>query len=268
MIDLSGRTAIVTGASYGLGRATALRLAEAGANIVGAARSVDDLSAMIEEAETEYGVDGLAVETDMADLDNLERLMSTVVDEFGTPHILVNNAGTFFATPPLEQPMDEIDTMIDVNLRGLLRLSQLFGREFRDSDFDEGGRMINIASNTFHVAVPVWMGYSATKGAVMSATRTFALEMVGYGMTVNTVTPGTIRTPGVERDIEEQGDVLYDWDGNPMGELGEPIDIANACLFLASDLASYVNGAEIIVDGGVTITSSWYKGAPWRGRDE
>jgi len=158
--------------------------------------------------------------------------------------------------------------MIDVNMRGLMRPSQLFGTVFRDSDLEEGGRIINISSNTATVAVPLWMGYSATKGAVLSITRTLALELVREGATVNTVTPGTIRTPGVEQDIEERGDELYVWEGNPMGELGEPEDIANACLFLASDLASYVNGAELVVDGGVTITSSWYAGAPWRGRDQ
>lgn len=266
MIDLSNRTAIVTGASRGLGEATAVRLAEAGANVVGAARSEDDLAKTIAEVESN-GVEGLGVTVDMADFDDLQRLMERTNEEFGTPHILVNNAGTFSATPPLEQPFDEIDEMIDVNMRGLMRLSQLFGTAFRDSDLEEGGRIINISSNTATVAVPLWMGYSATKGAVLSITRTLALELVQEGMTVNTVTPGTIRTPGVEQDIEERGDELYTWEGNPMGELGAPEDIANACLYLASDLASYVNGAELIVDGGVTITSSWYSGAPWRGRN-
>lgn len=266
MIDLSDRTAIVTGASRGLGETTAIRLAEAGANVVGTARSEDDLAKTIETVES-HGTDGLGVRADMADFDDLERVMDETVAEFGTPHILVNNAGTFHATPPLEQSFDEIDEMIDVNMRGLMRMSQLFANEFTDSDLEEGGRIINISSNTANVGVPVWMGYSATKGAVLSITRTLALEVVQEGMTVNTVIPGTIRTPGVEQDIEERGDDLYVWPGNPMGELGEPEDIANACLYLASDLASYVNGSEITVDGGVTITSSWYSGAPWRGRD-
>lgn len=266
MIDLSDKTAIVTGVSRGLGEATAIRFAEAGANVVGSARSEGDLADTIEEVES-HGVDGLGVTADMADFDDLERLMEQTIEEFGTPEILVNNAGTFFATPPLEQPFDEIDQMIDVNMRGLMRMSQLFGEAFRDSELEDGGRIINISSNTATVAVPLWMGYSATKGAVLSITRTLALELVQEGMTVNTVTPGTIRTPGVEQDIEERGDELYVWEGNPMGELGDPEDIANACLYLASDLADYVNGAELVVDGGVTITSSWYSGAPWRGRD-
>lgn len=266
MIDLSDRTAIVTGASQGLGEATAIRLAEAGANVVGTARSEDALAETIAAVES-HDTSGLAVTADMTDFDDLERVMEETVSAFGTPHILVNNAGTFHATPPLEQPFDEIDEMFDVNVRGLMRLSQLFATTFLDSDIEEGGRIINISSNTFHIGVPVWMGYSATKGAVMSITRTLALELVQDGMTVNTVTPGTMRTPGVEQDVEERGEELYDWDGNPMGKLGEPEDIGNACTFLASDLASFVNGAELVVDGGVSITSSWYKGAPWRGRE-
>jgi len=167
---------------------------------VGVARSEDALSDTIDEIES-HGVEGLAVTVDTADFDGLERLMEEVVAESGTPHILVNNAGLFKASPPLDQPFDEIDRMIDVNMRGLMRLSQLFGTVFRDSDLEEGGRIINISSNTATVAVPLWMGYSATKGAVLSITRTLALELVREGATVNTVTPGTIRTPGVEQDI-------------------------------------------------------------------
>jgi NAD(P)-dependent dehydrogenase (short-subunit alcohol dehydrogenase family) len=266
MIDLTGRTAIVTGSSRGLGEATAVRMAEAGANVVGAARSEEDLAETMAEAES-HGAETLGVTVDMTDFDDIDRLFEETVETFGSPHILVNNAGTFYASPPLEQPFDEIDHMIDLNMRGLMYASQVFGREFQASDHEEGGRIINLASNVATVSVPLWMGYSATKGAVLAITRTLALELVRDGVTVNSVTPGTIRTPGVERDIEERGDELYDWDGNPMGELGEPEDIANACLYLASDLASYVNGAELVVDGGVTVTSSWYSGTPWRGRD-
>ena len=257
-IDLSGRTALITGAGRGIGERIAHRFAEAGADIVAVARTESEIQETVEQVESEHGVAGYAIPTDLGKEEEIQKLVDDSVEEFGVPEILVNNAALNLAGPVLEMPVDEVDAMLSVNLRGLFLLTQRWAREFRDSD-PGYGRVVNISSATNQVGIPQMTLYGGTNGGIASVTRGFAAELARDGVTVNTVTPGLIGIERIEDLIDDRGDEIYDLDRIPLGELGEPEDIANACVFYASDLADYVTGTELVVDGGVTFTAGLYK---------
>jgi NAD(P)-dependent dehydrogenase (short-subunit alcohol dehydrogenase family) len=255
-MDLSGQTAIVTGAGRGIGKVISHRLAQAGANVVAAARTESEIEETVAEVE-ELGVEGLAVPTDLQEVDDIDNLVDEAVAEFGVPEILVNNAAQNLAGPLLEQTVEEVDRMLDTNLRGLFLLSQRWGQEFVESD-TESGSIVNISSATSHIGVARMTLYSGTNGGVRSVTRGLASEF-GPEVRVNTVTPGLIGIERIRNLLEDQGDEIYELDRIPMDRLGEPDDIADAVLFFASDLSSYVTGTELIVDGGVNFTAGLYK---------
>lgn len=257
-IDLSGESVIVTGAGRGLGKTISHRLAEAGANIVGAARTESELVGLAEEIERDHGVDVLPVQTDLTEEDDIQNLVEEAVAEFGTPGILVNNAGANIAGPPLSHSVDEINTMLDVNVRGLFVLTQYWAQAFQDSP-RESGRVINISSVIADLGVPAMTLYGGTKTAIRAITRGFAADLAADGVTVNTVSPGLMRVDRTEAVMDEQGDELFEMDRIPLGRIGESIDTANACLFFASSLADYVTGADLLVDGGVEFTAGLYK---------
>jgi NAD(P)-dependent dehydrogenase (short-subunit alcohol dehydrogenase family) len=257
-IDLSGNSVLVTGAGRGLGKRIAHRFAEAGADVVGAARTESELEALAEEIEAEHGVDVLPVPTDLADVDDIQNLIESAVEAFGAPEILVNNAGANIAGPPLNHTADEIDTMLGVNVRGLFLVTQYWARAFQDSPLKEG-RVINVSSVVADLGVPAMTLYGGTKAAVRAITQGFAAELAGDGVTVNSVSPGLTRVDRTEVVMDEHGDELFAMDRIPLGRVGEPEDIADACLFFASDLASYVTGEDLLVDGGVEFTAGLYK---------
>jgi NAD(P)-dependent dehydrogenase (short-subunit alcohol dehydrogenase family) len=256
-IDLSGKTAIVTGASRGIGRLIADRFGGAGANIVAAARSDEEIEDTVDMVER-HGANATAVSTDLRNIDDINQLVDKTVEEYGVPNILVNNAGVNITNCPLDHTPNEIGTMIDVNLRGLFILSQCFGRELRESCV-ERGRIINISSVAAQLGIPQMAVYGATKSGVNGITRGLAAELASDGITVNSVSPGLIAVDRIEELVAEKGDDIYDLDRIPLGRIGKPVDVANVCLFLASDLGEYVTGEDIRVDGGVTFTGGLYK---------
>lgn len=257
-LDLSDDVAIITGGGRGIGKELVFAFAEAGADVVVAARSESEISRVAERATEEFGVDAVAIPTDLADEDDIGALVDATVDEHGAPSVLVNNAGANIAGPPLEMTADEIDAMFDVNVRGLFLASQEFGRAFRNSS-RRSGRIVNISSVIADLGVPAMTVYGGTKSAVRGLTRGFAAEFAPDGITVNSVSPGLTRIDRTERVMEEHGDELFDLDRIPLGRVGDPRDVANACLFLASDLAAYVTGEDLTVDGGVAFTAGLYK---------
>lgn len=255
-LDLAGRTAVVTGAGRGIGREIALTFAEAGANVVAAARTESEIERTAAAVE-DRGSSSLAVRTDLRDPDDVEALVTAASDEFGAPEILVNNAAVHVAGDPLSRSVEDADAMQDVNLRGPFLLSQRFANEFVDAG-REDGRIVNVSSIVGHLSVPAMTVYCATKSGVYGLTRGLAGELAPHGITVNCVSPGLTRVDRIQQLMEEKGH-LYDVESIPLGRLAEPEDIANACLFLCSDLASYVTGVDLPVDGGAVITSSLYR---------
>lgn len=255
-LDLTDKTAIVTGAGRGIGKKIATQFGAAGADVVLAARTASEIEATAEDVEAE-GVSALAVPTDLSDPDDIDTLVETTEAEFGAPEILINNAAANLANDPLEQTVGEVDTMLDVNLRGLFLLSQRVANAMLNADIDSG-RIVNVSSVVGHLGVPAMTVYSGTKAGVYGITRGLAAELSPHGITVNCVSPGMIRVDRIETLMAEKGE-LYDLDRIPTGRLGEPEEIADACIFLASGRAEYVTGIDFRVDGGVAITAGLYR---------
>lgn len=258
-VDLSGSTTLVTGASYGIGEEIAYHLADSGANIVGAAKSEDELRETIDTVEEEHGVEGVAVPADLREEPEIEALLETAVAEFGVPDILVNNAGVYPSGPALEMDTEDIDDMLDVNNRAVILLSMKWGKAFRESERDTG-RIINISSVFNNVTSPRLLVYGSTKFHVRGITMGFAAELARDGVTVNSVSPGIVNSHDWTREELEEFDWLGDLNRIPVGRVGEPQDVANACLYLASDAAEYMTGADILIDGGVGFTAGLYPG--------
>lgn len=256
-LDLSGRTAIVTGAGRGIGEVIALTFAEAGATVVAAARTE---SQIVETVDTirDRGGDGLAVPTDLGDLEDIERLVERSTAHFGPPDILVNNAALNLVGDPLEYDPESVDAMTRVNYRGTLFLTQAFARRFRESDRADG-RVVNISSVAAVHGIRGMAAYGGTKAGVNGLTKNLAAELAPLGITVNGVSPGLTEVDRITELIEEKGDELYDLDRIPLDRLCAPEDIANACLYFASSMGSYVTGQILTVDGGVSFTAGLYR---------
>ena len=254
-VDLDGRTAIVTGAGRGIGRVIALELADNGANVVAAARTESEIEATADAVE-DRGTSGHAVPTDLRSVEDLDRLVDETVEAFGPPEILINDAGAHVAGDPLERDVAANRTMLEVNLQGLHVLSQRVAAELAAADVG-WGRIVNVSSVAGDVGVRGMSMYSGTKAGVKGLTRGMAVEFADYGITVNAVSPGLTRVDRIERLFDEKGE-LYNVDGIPLGRLGEPEDIAAACLYLVSEEAGYLTGVDLPVDGGAKATSAMY----------
>lgn len=255
-LDLSGRTAVVTGAGRGIGRQITEEFAAAGADVVLAARTAEEIEAAADRIEADHAVDALAVPTDLRDVDSIDNLVDEAIDAFGAPEILVNNAGAHAPVDPLERDLEVVDAMLEVNLRGLHTLAQRVATEIVEAGA-EGGRIVNISSIAGDVGVRGMSVYSGTKAGVKGLTRGLAVEFAEYGITANCVSPGLTRVERIDRLLEEKGE-LYNVEGIPLSRLGEPEDIAAACLFLVSEQASYVTGVDLPVDGGAKVTAALY----------
>ncbi len=260
LVDLSGRTAIVTGGALGIGAGIAARLAEAGANVV-----IADIDAAAAEATakelTGQGHTALAVQTDMADDESIELMVAAAVGRFGGVDILVNNAGVYPSILVTELTGEQFDRVLRVNLHGVFMATKLVARQMIDTG--RRGRIVNITSiDALHPSAPGLATYDASKHGVWGFTKNVALELAPHGIVVNAVAPGSIATPGTQQmtatahpggvDMAAVSDAMSA--RIPMGRTGEPDDIGRAVLFLASDLASYITGAQLVVDGGMLLT--------------
>jgi NAD(P)-dependent dehydrogenase (short-subunit alcohol dehydrogenase family) len=249
--SLTGKTAIVTGASGGLGMTFALALAEAGADVALGARRSDLLEATRDKVEA-LGRRSIAVPTDVVRTEDCERLVATARDEFGGVHILVNNAGIAHVAPSHRDDPTAFDQVLAVNLAGAYRMAQAFARACIEDR--HGGSIINISSVLGLVSTSAPQpAYSASKAGLMAMTRDLALQWTQRrGIRVNALVPGLIHsemTAGITSDEKAAASALA---SIPMRRLGDADELIGALLLLASDAGSYMTGASLVVDGGWT----------------
>jgi len=247
--SLDGKVALVTGGGRGIGRAVALGLARAGADVVVASRKLPDLEKVAEEIRG-LGRKSLAVAAHIGRVEEISNLVSRVKEEFGKIDILVNNAGT---NPTMDQALDiderAWDSIMNLNLKGLFFLSQAVARVMKEQG---GGKIINIAS-VAGITPDILPVYSMSKAGVIMASKVMAQQWAQYSIRVNTVAPGLTRTQ-FSQALWSNPDILQGaMSRTPMGRIAEPEEMVGAIIFLASDASSYVTGQAIAVDGGVSI---------------
>jgi NAD(P)-dependent dehydrogenase (short-subunit alcohol dehydrogenase family) len=254
VIDLSGKVAIVTGAGRGIGAAIAEAFAWAGADLVIADINEDNARKIAETTE-QIGRKALAVKTDVASPADVDRLFATAQEKFGGVDILVNNTGIWFRRPFLEIADAEWDNVLAVNLKGTFMCSQ---RAARLMMAKRTGCIINIASHAgLFYSRGQGVHYAASKAAIIQLTRVLAFELGPLGIRINAIAPGGINT-GSPTSAASQVELSASKtlrNINPLGSKGEPKDIAQAALFLASNMAGFITGQTLVVNGG-TIGSS------------
>jgi len=241
---LSGKTALITGAAQGIGRAIALRFAAEGADLLLCDLNLESLRQVAAEAESK-GVKTFVRKTDVALREQVQEVVDEGMAELGMIHTVVNNAGIFF-NAPFEQTSDEqYDRIMAINVKGVFLVSQIVIRQWLRHEIK--GTVVNLASIGAAVAFVDSAAYCATKGAVATMTRCIALEYGPRGIRANSMAPGIIDTPMLpsQEDNERWAKTTI-----PLRRLGQPRDVADVALFLASDESRYITGEMIFVDGG------------------
>jgi NAD(P)-dependent dehydrogenase (short-subunit alcohol dehydrogenase family) len=243
---LAGKSAVVIGGTSGIGLALARGLADAGADVAPVSRRQEQVDAAAKEVESR-GRKAARVTADVADRASLEAALRQTVAQLGKADILVNCAGITKRTPTLDVSDDEWSSILGTNLTGTWRACQVFGRHMLERGY---GRIINIASLASFVGLFEVAAYTASKAGVAGLTRALAVEWGGRGVNVNAIAPGVYRTALNEKllDGTERGKEFLM--RTPMKRFGKVEELAGACVFLASDAASFVNGEVLAVDGG------------------
>lgn len=245
-MSLNGKTALVTGASRGIGRAIALRLAEDGANVaVIYAGSADKAEAVVNEI-TALGVNAKAYRCNVADSAAVNETVKAVTNDLGKIDILVNNAGITRDGLMLRMKDEDFDAVLDTNLKGAFNMIRACYSGFIRK---KSGRIINISSVSGVMGNAGQANYSASKAGVIGLTKSVARELASRGITCNAVAPGFIQTDMTE-NLGDNNPLL---NSIPLGRMGKPEDIAAAVAFLASDSAAYITGEVLKVDGGLAI---------------
>lgn len=252
LFRLDGKTAIVTGGGRGLGEYMAIGLSDAGANVVLCSRKLDaceEVAAQINER----GGRALARACDVASEDSVERVVADAYDTFGGVDIVINNSGATWGAPPEEMPLEKFDQVMAVNVRGTFLMSRAIANRWIPERHP--GCIINISSVAAFKGgrrgALQTVGYTASKGAVVSLTRELAGSWADYGIRVNAIAPGWFPTKMSRGVLEKAGDQLLA--RIPLGRFGGPEDIQGVAVFLASPAAAFMTGQTVIVDGGQTV---------------
>ena len=248
MFDLSGMTALVTGASGGIGSAIARSLAAQGARLALSGSNGDKLRAFREELNDDYGHDHVEITCDLANPDSVEHLVPATIDTLGQLDILVNNAGITRDNLAMRMKDEEWQQVMQVNLEAAFRLMRAAARPMMKARF---GRIVNITSVVGATGNPGQMNYAAAKAGLVGASKSLAQELASRGITVNCVAPGFIRTAMTDQLPDAQKDALNA--RIPMGRMGEGEDIGAAVAYLVSKEAAYVTGQTLHVNGGMAM---------------
>jgi len=248
MYSLDGKVAIVTGGSRGLGKAMALTLADAGADVVVASRTQADLDKVAEEIRAK-GRKSLAISMDATNMDSVNKMAAQVVEEFGKIDILINNAGQGGTVPFLKMKEEEWDRVLDVNLKGYVLVTQAVGAYMFKA---KSGRVINISSAMGDSPMGFMAHYAASKGAINAMTKSLAQEWATRGITVNAISPGYILTDMNRSAYEDETFNKMISSKIPMVRWGQLDDLVGLVVYLASGASSYMTGAIIPLDGGWT----------------
>lgn len=250
MFDLTGRLALVTGSSRGIGRQIAISLAKAGADVIVHGREVSSEAEETAEKIRALGRKTDVIAADMYSVEQIEKMFSTIKEKYGQLDIMVNNAAVLSRVPFLELTVSEWDRLMETNSRGYFLATQLAAKLMLKKG---KGRIINISSISQYDAAKGRTHYCASKGAIGMLTKGAALELAEYGITVNAVLPGSIHTD-FNNDVLSKPDYYERVKASiPLGRLGKAEDIGGVVAFLASDEAEFISGAEIVVDGAMTV---------------
>ena len=257
MLRLAGKTALITGAGSGIGRATAKLFADQGARLAILDISGESARRVANEIAN-AGAEAIALEVDLADGEKAEEAVVRAARSLGGLDVLVNNAATYVAQDFFEMSRREWQNVLDVNLTAYFLCARAAAREMRQKE--SGGSIVNIASVHQRISEPRSGAYAASKGGVAQLTRNLAIEFAPYNIVVNSISPGFVRTAmsivnGVDETTTGRFLSYYVDSGRiPLGRAGLPEEVAAAALFLAARECTYVTGADLSVDGGLTAT--------------
>ena len=250
--DLTGRVALVTGASRGLGQTFARALATAGADLVVTSRRVDDLAPFVDEVLA-MGRRCLPLACDVRDVESIRTMVDGAVEHKGKIDILVNNAGCNVRKPALDVTPEEWDLILDTNLRGTFFVAQAVARHMVAVSY---GRIVNVGSVTAVAGYAGLAPYGASRGGVRQLTMSLADDWGPHGITVNCLAPGWFKTAQNAVMYEDPEWVEYLVDKIPLRRPGAPADLEGAVVFLASDARAYITGQTLLVDGGISVNST------------
>lgn len=254
---LAGKVAVVTGGGSGIGRASAMCFAREGARVVVA--DLDSVATGVTEGEIgREGGTAIAVVADVTREEDVGRMVDRTLQVFGPPTVLLNNAAiTSFGTLA-ESPAEELDRVLAVNVRSAWVCARAVIPLMRDTG---GGTIVNMSSITGIVGAPGMAAYSTSKGAIITLTRTLALELAEHGIRVNCICPASIDTPMLQASFDRLPDPeaarARNVKRHPLGRLGTADEVAKLALFLASDDASFITGATYVIDGGALLARRW-----------